>query len=67
MTTFRALVLDSLTTVIPCIPFNYFTDIPSYAYVERKISCLIGFIDDQIHVSITLGCSVLYVFICIEV
>ena len=59
VTTLQGVVLDSLTTPIPHIPLNYFTDIPSYAYVKSKLSCLIGFIDDQIHVSITLGCSVL--------
>ena len=34
VTTLQGLVLDSLTTVIPNIPLNYFTDIPSYAYVK---------------------------------
>ena len=33
MTTLQGVVLDSLTTPIPHIPLNYFTDIPSYAYV----------------------------------
>ena len=49
------------------LPFDYFTDITFYAYVEWKFARLIGFIDDSIHISIILGCSVFYVFILVEV
>ena len=36
MTTLQGVVLDSLTTVIPHVPLNYFTDIPSYAHRTDK-------------------------------